>query len=275
MSFPRSAGVVAGPPLEDSRPQSARRTLECSAKVLPTQCGSSSAENGTINYISSSFMGAVISYGITDKLTAELEAGAFLNKTQDFIDQKYSSEGMSHLILLGKYNVYADKDQELELTLGAGAKIPLNRTTDSLPLHVQPSQRAYGIVSHIFLHKGWKRSELNLYFVNRGEFLFENDLSYQYGAALFTSVFATKAITNNISGILEIRNEYKRKDKNNGITNEDSGNSTIIVAPQLGFSFAGIYAGVSFDIPVFKYFYGHQITNNYSIGVNVSWGDKL
>lgn len=237
--------------------------------------GASSAKKGTINYISSDFFGALFSYGISDRLTLEAEFGAFANKTQDFIDQKYSSEGLSHLNIIGKYNVFSDKESELELTLGGGAKMPLNRSSDTLPLHVQPSQRAFGAISHVFLHKGFKRQGLHLYLVNRGEFLFENDRDYQYGAAIFTSLFVSKTITDDLSAILEVRNEYKRKDKSLGVTNDDSGNCNVVISPQIGLSIAGIYASAAFDYPVYKYYYGHQIVNNFAFSINLSWGGKL
>ena len=150
-------------------------------------------------------------------------------------------------------------------------KIPLRFTDKDLPQHIQPSQGAFGIITHIFLHKGFKREKLHFYLVNRNEFLFENDQNYQYGTSFNTSLFASKSIINNLTGTLEIRNELKLRDKYLNKYYDDSGNNIISIVPQISYKISDFFVSASFDYPVFRHYNGHQLANNFGFGLSLSW----
>jgi len=232
-----------------------------------------------VSHYSTHFSSLLVGYGITENLTLEVELGYFPQKLQDYGTKDETGSGLSHASFYGKYNLYNSIVNELEFTIGAGLKLPLDIQKENIPQHVKASTGAYGVSFQAFLHKGFKANDIHLFLINRTDYNFENKNEYQYGSTINTSFYITKGILKSLTGILEIRNEIRMKDKFKSEYQEDAGMFTggyfFHFAPQLNYTIGQFNFSVLFDYPIFQYYYGHQLGNNYSIGLNVSWLTKF
>jgi hypothetical protein len=237
--------------------------------------GDSRAENGSVKSFNSSYMGILVGYGIFENFTVDAEFGFYLNKAQDFGSYTLSGSGLSHTTIYAKFNVFGSRANELEWTVGLGGKIPLNFNEQNLPQHIQSSTGAFGGVMLSYLHKGFKSSGLHFIMLNRFDFNAENSSSYQYGKSFINSLFITKTLIDNFVGIFEIRSDRKFRDKKYGELIIDSGWNNVILSPQLNYGLNNFNFSVFFDLPIYKYYNGKQLTNNYNIGASLTWQTDL
>jgi hypothetical protein len=245
--------------------------------------------DNNVKSFNSNFMGLLAGYGFTNRLTLELELGYFMNKTQEYLQDWYTmpkkeGSGFSHVGILGKYNVYYDSSAQFEFTAGLGGKAPLRTKAlvdeqgIDLPQYVQPSTGAFGLIVHFFLHKGFGESSFHLFLINRSEFNTTNKEDYRYGNSYLTSLFATTKLFENMTGIFEIRDEYRQEDK---VKDQfaNSGGNVIILSPQLNYNLGDFNISALFDYPVYSYYnaylklkpYIYQLAQKYSFAVNLSW----
>lgn len=237
--------------------------------------GLEQAPNLTIKEYAYSFLGINLGYGITEDLTAEFESGYFLQKMQNFFTYKLQSSGFSHISASLKYNFYTGRVSEWEYTAGLGARAPLDFTDDNVPQNILPSTGAYGLLIHSFLHKGFKKEGLHLFLVNRAEFNTTNSKDYQYGITVFSSLFTSKTILDNLAAMLELRNEYRAKDRYNGNLINDSGSLVFALCPQVSYKVDDFYLSAYFDYPFYKDYNGKQLANSYSLGMVLTWQAEL
>ena len=232
-------------------------------------------EPGLVKEYKFNYIGFNAGYGLTEDLTLELESGYFLQKMQDYYYSKLESSGFSHLNTSVKYNLYNSRVKELEYTAGIGARVPVNFSEANVPQNILPSTGAYGILFHSFLHKGFKNEGLHLFLINRAEINAINKHDYLYGYSIFSSFYISKSIFNNLVGILELRNEYRGKDRYNGSIIEDSGGLVFVASPQLSYKIDNFYISCNYDYPFYKYYNGKQLTNSYSFGIMLTWQINL
>ena len=80
------------------------------------------------------FIGEVLSYGLVKKLTIEAELGFYIDKYQDSeVLDRFTTYGFTNAVVSAKYAVLKTSN-DMELTLGAGAKLPLSRKAELWPL---------------------------------------------------------------------------------------------------------------------------------------------
>jgi hypothetical protein len=233
------------------------------------------AEKDLADYYITHYSSLTAAYGINNEFTIETEIGYFPLKLQEYDVIKLESHGLSHLSLTGKYNVFNSIVNETELTLGAGLKLPLSLKTESVPQHVRASTGAYGFTLFAFLHKGFKDHGTHLFLINRSDYNFENRNKYQYGQTYNTSFFITQGISEALTALLEIRNEIRSQDYIDGNLNIDSGGWFFHFSPQINFTYKSLNLALYFDYPFYQYYYGYQLGNNYSTGLNFTWQTKL
>ncbi len=237
------------------------------------------------------FSGVTLGYGITKRLTVEIEAGYYFDKTQSKfkynndgtkVDYKLQGSGMSNGTLTVKYGDYISPAQQVEITTGLGFRFPFATTPQYfngviLDRDVQPSTNAFGISEIVFLSKGFQSISMRVFTINRYDYNFADNLNYKYGNILLNSIFVSKKIFKYFFGILQFRNEWKTNDRdlnnldirNGNIT--DTGFDLVTVAPQLSYSIAGKWNLMAvFDIPVYKYYNGRQMTPSYSVAVSLT-----
>ena len=244
-------------------------------------------ENGGPSEISNSsfnFAGLAVAYGFTKRLTIELDAGYYINKTQVW-NNGYINEGkgFSNGTLTFKYGTIIRPVQQIELTTGFGVRFPFSTNpqyVDGVKLNsdIQPSTNAFGVSEMLFFNKGFPAITLRLFSINRYDYNFANKLNYKYGNILLNSVFVSKKIVKYFFGILQIRSEWKTNDQDYANQNEFGGSKVIntgfyllTASPQLSYSIVGKWNfTVSYDIPLYKYYNGKQMTPAYSVAVSLT-----
>ncbi len=242
-------------------------------------------DNVQLESSSFNFAGAAIAYGVTKRLTIELEAGYYFDKTQNFmsIDYQVQGYGMSNGNLVFKYGTIIKPAQQMELTTGFGVRFPFTTiplVVDGVQLNrdVQPSTNAFGLSELIFFNKGFPSITLRLFTINRYDYNFEDKSGYRYGNILMNSVFASKRVVKYLFAIVQVRGEWKSHDNDAANANENGGSEVInsgfyllTVSPQLSYSIAGKWNLTAvYDIPVFKNYNGKQMTPAYSFALSLT-----
>lgn len=229
-------------------------------------------DTGDIKSLRYHYAGLVLGYGISDRFTVEAETGYFLEKSQDWGIENFSSSGLSHLLLSAKYNLYFSPARELEFSTGVGVKLPLQFETNSLPQHIMPSTGDYSGILTLFFHKGFSESKSRFIIINStGYNSIINSNQYQYGMFNYTSFIFTKSIMEKWTGILELRNELRTHDQQYKDQVVNSGGWSVNIAPQINFSYSYFNLSFLFDYPLYQYLNGSQLGMNYSASLNLNW----
>ena len=243
------------------------------------------SENVQLSNSSFNFAGLAVAYGVTKRLTIELDAGYYFDKTQNYknIDYQAKGYGISNGTLTFKYGTIIKPIQQIELTTGIGLRFPFStnpQVVDGVQLNrdVQPSTNAFGASVLLFFNKGFPALTLRLFSINRYDYNFPDGKNYKYGNTLLNSIFISKKIVTYFFGILQFRSEWKTNDKDFAHTNTEGGDNVInsgyillTLSPQLSYSIAGKWNITgSFDIPVYKNYNGKQMTPKYSFALSLT-----
>lgn len=242
--------------------------------------GSNKSSFQFVDNASYNFLGTILTYGLLNKLNIEAELGYFFNKTQEYnlgnVSYTLKGYGLNDGVFSLKYNFYKSTTRELEFTGALGAKIPLRQNPQQvnhveLPIDVQPSGMAFGIVAQAFLYKGFISKGLHLFLLNRYENPFENPQQYQYGQVVYSSIFISKSLTSNWSVIAQFRHEWRDADKRFGEQVPSSGGNIVFIAPQVNYNIRQKWnLSVLTDIPVHRNYAGTQLSPKYAIAFLVS-----
>jgi hypothetical protein len=233
-----------------------------------------------VDNASYNFLGTILTYGLVNKLNVEVELGYYFNLTQnyDINASKYTLEGfgLRDGVVSLKYNFYKNASKELEFTAGLGTKIPFRKDPQTvnnveLPIDVQSSDMALGIVVQTFLYKGFISSGLHLFLLNRYENTMENPQKYRYGQAISSSLFVSKALTSNWSVIMQFRHEWQDFDKRFDQRVPSSGGNILFVAPQVNYNVLQKWnVSVLADIPAYRNYEGTQLSPKYAFSILLS-----
>jgi hypothetical protein len=235
--------------------------------------GSRASDFNLISRAYYNYLSTVIGYGLTDKLTIELESGYFLNKTQDYnVFPGYSLEGkgLGNFVALMRHGIFSDHSKRVYLTAGAGAKIPSARNMQmvnyvKLPVEVQPTLGAYGLVFNASLVKENSFSGMRYFMTSRFEVNMKNKEEYHPGTGLYTSVYLSKHLMfpwlkGDWTAILQLKNEIRGFDHIDGERKSSSGSILFFMVPQLNYTFREKWnISASTDLPVFQHFNGTQL----------------
>jgi len=215
------------------------------------------------------FLGTLIAYGITDKLTVETELGYFINRTKNYsfpADYSLKGFGFTNGLFSGKYQIYFNPEKKIEFSAALGLKVPFSingQTINNvrLPFDLQPSTYAIGGALQSYLIKEDSRTGMRYFLYNRVEVNNTNRDGYRYGNVFMNSLFVSKHLIRtsnwpvNITLIGQIRNEIRGRSFVNGTIESASGSVKFFVAPQINFSFIDHwFLSVMFDFPVYQYY---------------------
>lgn len=229
------------------------------------------AEESNYNYSST-----IISYGLTQKLTLETELGYFINKTLAYKYFIKTNKGFNNAVLSAKYALYKNAESGIEITPALGFKAPFSFERQSqdnvmLPFELQTSTLAYGAVTQLFILKKFKEGKSSLILFNRNELNTETQYSYRYGNNYSFSLFFNSTLNKRLVLVAQTRAEYKAPDIRN--TNEEvmnTGGYVVFVSPQISYEIAPKFYFYMFaDMPVYRHFYGRQLSAKYGISVSL------
>lgn len=242
--------------------------------------GSSKSNFLFVDKASYNYLGTILTYGLMNRLSIEAELGYYFNRSQNYNinASTYSLQGfgLRDGVFTLKYNLYKNAGKELEFTGGLGAKIPFRKNPQDannveLPIDVQPSDMAFGVVAQTFLYKGFIVNGLHFFLLNRYEKTFENPQQYQYGQAFYSSLFISKALNTHWSLIMQIRDEWRDADKRFNQRVPSSGGNVLFVAPQATYSIRQKWNfSVLADIPVYRMYSGTQLSPKYAFSILIS-----
>jgi hypothetical protein len=223
------------------------------------------------------YLGSVLAYGLTRRLTVETELGFFLNKqkTSEGVPEEETS-GLSNSVVTLKYSLWKDVFREWEVTAGAGLRFPLTKslaldeTGFPLSMDVQPSTGAMGFVGQVLLYKGFLPEGWRFFLLNRYEQNAANNIDYRFGQALTSTLFVSRKINLHWTGILQLRNEWRDIDTWEDIPLNTTGGNVVSVSPQLNYTIAQKWnVSVLVDVPVWRRYNLAQLGAKYAVAVNV------
>lgn len=238
--------------------------------------GSEKAElqGTTANFNYLGFLGA---YGITPRLTVETELGYYLNKTR--ISELFPEEnswGISNGVASLKYAIWKDKLREWELTAGAGVRFPFSRELKyaeagyPLSVDVQPSTGTTGFVGQLFLYKGFLTKGWRLFLVERFETNAVNDIGYHFGKANYLSMFVSRKINLHLTGIFQVRYEWRGLDYWDDILMASTGGNVIYIAPQVNYNIAQKWnISLLAEMPVGRNYNLVQLGSKFAISLSI------
>ncbi|MEX0601565.1 MAG: hypothetical protein WD205_13030, partial [Rhodothermales bacterium] len=130
-------------------------------------------------FLDSAFLQQVqlnFTYGVTERLTVEAEAGAFhsLLRGPAILPSRALNVGISDAAVLAQYNIYRDRRQRWELTLGGGIRYPtgaLKETYRGAFANVTeaPVTRTPDLIQTAFLYRRFPANGLQFFLTNRIE----------------------------------------------------------------------------------------------------------
>jgi len=236
---------------------------------------------GLYSYSAYDFAGLAFSYGISNRISIEHETGYYIRKEIHFNEPELealvrSAYGLSNGIISGRYQFLPDKPGRTGLAGGVGLRYPFRRdlfqiSNVELPIEIQPSTGAFGVLFQLFVTHELK-SGIKFNFSQRSEFNFRNKYDYLYGNMHTSTIAVSGRLYRMLFAQFTIRNEYKRTDKSpTGAKLASEGSDLIIASPKLGMQLPkGLHLSVFGDFPLFKYYFGEQLSMQYAAGVSLS-----
>jgi len=236
---------------------------------------------GMYREISYQYLAMHFSYGITERLGVDHELGYFISKAPRFADPELdkfanAGQGLSNGILSIRYAVANIPGKQIRIDASLGIRYPFSQKPQSvngieLPIEAQPSTGAFGGV--MYIQTGKTMSKLNLVLQQRYEFNTRNYNDYTFGDVHITALSVNAEINPYLNGLLLLRNEVRGSDKTaNNARLASEGSHMVILAPQIGIRpFRDFQVSIFGDIPVYRRYFGEQISSRYALGVSLLW----
>jgi hypothetical protein len=241
-------------------------------------------EHAFYNYI-----GTILGYGITSRLTLETETGYFINKTQLYNVEpswKQKGYGFSNVIISARYGILNNNQNRVYFSASAGVKIPCSvnyQVVNGVELseELQPTIGSYGMVLQSFLVKENSFRGLRYFLTNRLEINRVNRKGFKPGSSVFTSFYISKHLMfqwlkGDWTTILQIRNETRNRNIRENVPVEASGSILFFLSPQLNYSIHETWnLSLMGDIPLYQYLNGIQLGTKYGVTLSLSRDFRL
>lgn len=225
-----------------------------------------------LHYSWYSYVGNIISYGITSKITTDLEWGYYLKKSERTnTDRKLSTSGLNNGNITIKYGVI--KKPGFECILGAGLKFPFServKEVNGIPLSMslQPSTNAFGAIYLVFLQKSFLDKKFRIFLIHRGEVINGyNTLYYMKGNLFSTNIFLTQALNEHFGIILQVRHAFSTRDYLYDKPQTGTGSHLLFISPQINYAIKGFNIALLYDIPFYRYVNEIQMVSNYGCSI--------
>ncbi|HAM08841.1 MAG: hypothetical protein A2X05_15900 [Bacteroidetes bacterium GWE2_41_25] len=238
-----------------------------------------SVEKAIFNYV-----GLLSAYGISDRITLELETGYFINKTHFYKinDQKLTGYGLADAVISVRPRIYHNPDKQFEISCTFGSNIPFSRDLQqvngvTLPIDLQPSTVSFGLVfqSNIIKENSFRSSSFLL--LTRIEKYFETKQGYTFGNSYSNSLFFSKFffVENQFlqgwTSVLQIRNQIRGQNSWSDNPIKATGNCSFFFIPQISLSLPHKWNfSMLVDVPVYQYFNEIQLAKKISYAISIN-----
>ena len=232
------------------------------------------------------FMLVGAGYGITSKLSLQMQIGYYLNKNEDFISDLFPdafSRGVGDLGFSIRHVAYRNLIKEIEVTPFIGLKVPVGKfdcelNGVKLPLSMQPSSGSFKYNAGFYI--SWSPSDkLSLQTYNYYEYsqrIVSKNFDYKYGDLIFLSISSTFRIIKNAELGLQLGYEYKGQAKDHGSKLYGTKYNSLKITPQLYFHPSqALQLFVKADFPVWQKTDGLQMVNSWVFQAGLSYNFKL
>lgn len=208
-------------------------------------------------------------YGLTQNLTLEADAGHFFYHTKNLCDT-VSGNNFANLNISAKLNLLNQKEHSINLTLGLGGKIPLtNDIVESIGYNM-PVTAGYGVLLQMFISRSFLSGDLSIINYSRYEINSLDEQDYKFGNSLTNSFYFSLPVSDNLISHLELRNLIRASDQINDSTLNNTGSYIILISPQISYHLKTLALRIGGEIPIYKYMNGTQLTNSFTLFVNIS-----
>ncbi len=241
---------------------------------------------GIYNYSGYDFAGLSLSYGVNSRLLIEHETGYYPRKEVNFADTDLEARakdgfGLSNGLVSFRYSIIQPNDKKAGVMLGAGVKYPfktekLSLANVELPMELQPSTNAWGLIGQFFITKETAFRQ-TFSFAHRSEINFRNKYNYKYGSLHTTAFTMSGKIYRGFYSAVTLRNEFKLSDDTKtGARLASQGSNVVIINPKIEYKLPGEFGLYIFgDLPVYKYYFGEQISMQYAFGIGLTKAFQL
>ena len=227
-----------------------------------------------------------IAYGVTRKLTVSVESGYYWQRGQYDDADTIKTRGLGDLIVFPRYNIYSKATDEkvIDITLGAGIKIPLGSHNDSTVVFTNPftGKQTYALdppitqlttgsvdaIFYAFFLRGFPLRNFRLFansiYIRKGW----NSLDEKFGDYAGVGLFASTTVKTKFGLTMQVRGEWVNHmhSRNNvdllatyNIDQASTGMRRLIAAPQVSYSNKGITFYVMTELPIYEHVNGTQI----------------
>ena len=243
--------------------------------------GDSRSDYKYIDYSYFDYSSLRLSYGITNRLKVRAEIGYFFSKAQTF-DFGYdrSANGFGDLILGVQYNVYQNKPLMIDIFPSFDFTIPVGRFDQMngpvvLPIDIQPSSGSFKYNGGLLISKRFLSGKVAVFLSGNAEFsqrINTERTNYKYGNLYNVSAYGSYTFFRNFTAALQVRTMVRDRasDEDKQKINA-TGGTYVFLTPQARYTFFKYWSvGFLFELPVYKYVNGKQLTNDYAFSFRFS-----
>jgi len=232
------------------------------------------------------YLGTVLAYGITDRLTGELETGYFLDKTLTYLAGDFTQQGFgfSNGVTSLKYALYRNRESRFEIAGSAGASIPFSRKYQridgiELPEDAQPSIAAFGLVLQSFVIKENSFTAMRYFWINRFETYSVNPKGELFGNSWSSAAFVSRhfvfgdGAVKDWTAILQLRYHQRGQTvhRETGNVTKASGGRQLLLVPQVNCTVKEKWnISILLEKPLYQYQNGIQLGVDYAVLLNVA-----
>lgn len=232
------------------------------------------------------FMSIGIGYGITSRLTAQVQLGYFIDKYEHYKSDLFpdvSANGFGDLSLSLNYAVYRNVRKGVSVNPYITVKFPIGKfdcESDGvkLPISMQPSSGSYKYTAGIFA--SWSPLK-KFYFATNDFFEYaqrikSKNFDYQYGSLTYLSIAAYYRLAKPIDVGLNLAYETKGRAKSDDKPLFGTVYHQIKIIPAITlWPLRNMAVSIQADIPVWRKMEAIQMGNSWAIETKLSYNIKL
>jgi hypothetical protein len=232
---------------------------------------------GPIEQLQSHFSNVKLIYKPINKLSIETDLGYLIMKRQVNRSPKdiIISSGLSDLAIALKYAIYKIPEENFEISIGTGYKIPVLELNEWIPQNIQPSTGAQALIFYGQARKYFPELKSGFLLSHRADINFSDKWNYRYGSSFISSLVWLYTATDVIHYGAELRNDIRLKDHNKNEILDESGMLYFSIAPLMRFTYQDLSITSFFEYPFYQYYNGFQIANKFSFTLNLSYGIRI